>query len=369
MKKGFTLIELLAVILILGIIALIAIPTVTNIIEEARRGAFEASVKNVLKLANEKYTIESMKNNESAYSNFEFNNNKGGLDYKGSNFNSGNIEVNSDGSIAINISDGRYCANGSSENLVITKGSCDPALTEPEGEYVGKPVYFNPEDGLICTKNEAIVQSGSKNGCLKFYILKLGEDTVDLLLAHNITERVKWNENSNYDDPNVVLPQLEIDTASWQDSLDIRLPDIRDIAKVVNAEEEIGWEYEGGWWGEESIFYFEGAKNGNWNEPISGQGTSSYAWLYDYLYGCTSYGCNYNGVNLDAPGSNVPGVGVTVVEGSGYAYWTSNLAPEEPSLAHMAWVVDRTGCVNGVTKSYAGAGIRPVITVNKNILK
>ena len=35
MKKGFTLIELLAVILILGIIALIAIPTVTNMIEEA----------------------------------------------------------------------------------------------------------------------------------------------------------------------------------------------------------------------------------------------------------------------------------------------------------------------------------------------
>ena len=36
MKKGFTLIELLAVILILGIIALIAIPTVNNIIGEAK---------------------------------------------------------------------------------------------------------------------------------------------------------------------------------------------------------------------------------------------------------------------------------------------------------------------------------------------
>ena len=42
-NKGFTLIELLAVIVILAIIAVIAIPRILNVVEEAKKGAAEAS--------------------------------------------------------------------------------------------------------------------------------------------------------------------------------------------------------------------------------------------------------------------------------------------------------------------------------------
>lgn len=49
MKRGFTLIELLAVILILGIVSLIAIPAISKIIDEAKLGAATRSAENYIK--------------------------------------------------------------------------------------------------------------------------------------------------------------------------------------------------------------------------------------------------------------------------------------------------------------------------------
>ena len=53
-KKGFTLIELLAVIIILGILMIIAIPSVTTYISNSRRSSYIVTAKNVINAARTK---------------------------------------------------------------------------------------------------------------------------------------------------------------------------------------------------------------------------------------------------------------------------------------------------------------------------
>ena len=63
-NKVFTLIELLAVILILGIIALIAIPTVNSILKESRTGAWKSTASQMTKAAENYFQLKQIKNQD-----------------------------------------------------------------------------------------------------------------------------------------------------------------------------------------------------------------------------------------------------------------------------------------------------------------
>ena len=138
MKKGFTLIELLAVIVILGIIAVITTPLIMGVIEDARKNSAIQSVNGLLE-AGEQYQIEGMmdgtiKNEIDLTSDI--------LDIKGSKPESGTLLIDTEGNMSIIAKYGDYCIEKKfleEEPTIITRENC--TMEESEKENITTKVY------------------------------------------------------------------------------------------------------------------------------------------------------------------------------------------------------------------------------------
>ncbi len=111
-KMGFTLIELLAVIVILAIILLIVMPIVINVINDTRKGAFEATARGLVKIAENQYMKKHLRDETLAMDYvFEDGEQTEGdpLKFSGRGPKDGIIRVHDDGDIEIAIHDDRWC--------------------------------------------------------------------------------------------------------------------------------------------------------------------------------------------------------------------------------------------------------------------
>ena len=125
--KGFTLVELLAVIAILELLVIIALPNVLKMFNQAKKDTFLTESKNIYKEISKKYISETMKGNK--INNISNTNNK--LDLESNNLKY-NVKLNNDGSIKeFEVSNGTYCLSGKFNNLSelttdkITEGKCE----------------------------------------------------------------------------------------------------------------------------------------------------------------------------------------------------------------------------------------------------
>lgn len=104
MKKGFTLVELLAVIVVLGIIAVIAVPIIGNVIDTGKIGAIENSTEIYIRELETRYSewvIEGIPEgladkSETGYVKFSIEELNDVLKIKGTKPISGSIKINND---------------------------------------------------------------------------------------------------------------------------------------------------------------------------------------------------------------------------------------------------------------------------------
>ena len=327
-NKGFTLVELLAVIVILALIALIATPIILNVINDAKKQAAKDSAYGYMD-AVEKYIVSSELEDESIPDGIyrvEDLNKK--ISVKGSTPDNGIIKIENKEVKKYDIGiDGYVVSNGEVKKVSTTKSFKN-----------GTAVYYNPETGKKCDDyTEANSTKETKNGCMKWYVFndKEGNATVNVILDHNTTANVAWNSAGNNSEMKEVKIKLEEDTKDWKNTA--RLITANEVAKITGYT-SWGTNITGYPW-----FCFDTNQQDDTNDCAKAQGTSKYAWLFDYTKECTNYGCN------------TPNL-------SSWGYWTST---QYVNSIHV-WFVSRNGRLDVNSATSTGHGVRPVITISKS---
>lgn len=221
----------------------------------------------------------------------------------------------------------------------------------------GSVVYFNPETATVCSPANAVSTTGTKTGCMKWYIFNdhSSNGYVNLLLDHNTTAAVAWNSGgNNADGMKEIKDALNNDISTWDADVKLtaRLITADEVALITGARNALSWDSTKNFASTPDLstqiswYYLDGAfgNNNTWQTQIAtSKGASKYSWLYDYSYSCTDTGCN-------------------VSDSSNYGYWTSTPVT---GVSTDAWRVNRKGLLYYGTVSQNSHGLRPVIQVNK----
>lgn len=207
-------------------------------------------------------------------------------------------------------------------------------------------VYLDPTDlDKVCTKeetennvNENGMPTGTKTGCMKWYIFDNSGGKYTMILDHNTTTAVLWNSTGDNENMKEVATQLSLDTKEWKNELNPRLITANEVASVTKIKK-----FDGS--GDMVSTYFNGKGPNEQTQVLNGQGDNEYAWLFDYTSGCANYGCN-------------------VADSSTYGYWTST--PVYDYISSVWYVLDTGRLYYRGAASDGGVGIRPVISIQKS---
>ena len=243
MKKGFTLIELLAVIVILAIIGLITVPIISNVIEESKKEALEASVRGIVE-ATDYFAIS----NDGVYE-FIFDENNKGVTLKGDSLNyTGNIDaegkliLDREGNISLCLmNDNYYVYKNYNSGIVVGKRSEDScnvgydvltnkyiAFLESEGS--ASNVYSKDEvDNLIDNVNTNITTNTNEITNIKSSIETLQTSLNDYALKSELE-----TTNTNVENLSSIVSSNRSNITDLTTSVDTNTTNINTLTDKVS---------------------------------------------------------------------------------------------------------------------------------------
>lgn len=199
-KNGFTLVELLAVFILLGLIALITIPSLTVVKERSQEKSFLASARGILESINLKYSQNEIEKKEflitdpklnlknqsqyvSGYINYDTTKNKFKLD---------------------RVSDGKYCANGVLDEITVKKGTC----SQPEGcfTFSNSVITAYDVDANGCGTNVIIPKTINGEKVIKIDTSAFSNKQLTAVFIPDSIDIIGGNAFSNNQLVNIVIP-------------------------------------------------------------------------------------------------------------------------------------------------------------------
>ena len=374
-RKGFTLIELLAVIVILAVISLIATPMILGVIETSKESSAKVSAYGYIDAVETQVAINELDANktniEDGVYEVEDLKNTYGLVVKGELPTSNSwVKIEKGQVVDYSLKIGEYVVNYSESGVTITKGG--KITTKPDGLTKSGAtkveasetdthrgiVYLDPTNlSNVCNAENSISTTETKTGCMKWYIFNDDGDNYTMILDHNTTARITWNDDNKnvvYEESNLysLLEDLR-KTSGWK--VNPRLITADEI-NTITGKTDFDSTNTNSWYYLDTLTQTE--------DTFTETKISRYNWLYNNLNKCktgnTNYGC-------DIEDNNIYPYYATTEYGITWGYWTFSTVGTSGTGAYI-WVI---GTDNVLRSSHAGNmsnGIRPVITISKSII-
>ena len=375
-KNGFTLIELLAVIVILSLIALIAIPMIMNVIESSRKGAYEESLRNLIKATEYYETSEEILGN-----NVDFSNGLSVLDshieMKNKNFKTGIIKKNENGELYLeNVSDGNYCGNGTIDQLTIIKGNCgEVELPKPVEPFTFDSIMTDEKAGSngsinIDTHNNKRFAGSNPNNYVCFgmqgdacdeehlyRMIGVIDGQAKLIKNSYYNEAITWDTKGGEKGSNDWARPADLNAELNGDSFygNTSYIDAKSKDYISNAT-----------WHTGGIAYVEAGIYLSMFETVErNTSTSGYIGLMsivDFGYASNAEGCNKDETNLFSEDNEC--VNHNWLFDSSISHWT--ITPTT-GTTDCVWFIRRLGKIVNTSYTNAIRGIRPSLFLDSSV--